>query len=199
MSEQAKYYDPRAELWREHFKAALDYEAYLAGSAAVHADKWRAMATQLPALSPDAAARLQGFRRRLNVLVYSGIWCGDCVRQGPMLAGLAAAVGGELDLRFIDRDHSEVLQDELRLLGALRVPMVVFLTEDFHEVGRFGDRLLTVYRAKCERELGEACSTGLFAPPPAELAGEYEEWIAIFERMLRMVRLAPPLRARYGD
>ena len=66
-------------------------------------------------------------------------------------------------------------------------------------MGRFGDRLLSAYRAKAARELGEACSTGLFAPPIDELLAERSEWLDIFERMLLMLRLAPPLRARYGD
>ncbi len=194
-----KYYDARAGFWREHFERALPYGDYLASGEAIHAEKWRSMAESVPAPDAETRGRLSGHGRRLNVLVYSGIWCGDCVRQGPMLLRLAEAVGDDIDLRFLDRGDSESLQDELRILGALRVPVVVFLTEDFHEVGRFGDRLLTVYRAKCERELGEACSSGIFAPPQAELQGELAEWADIFERMLRMVRLAPPLRARYND
>ncbi len=199
MSHDSLYRDPRAGFWREHFEAALAYDDYLDGSDAIHADKWRALAKQLPTLPEDDRNRLQGHRRRLNLLVYSGIWCGDCVRQGPMLHDLAEATGSQVDLRFLDRDHSEPLQDELRILGATRVPVAVFLTEDFHEIGRFGDRLLTIYRAKFERELGEACSSGLFAPPVAELKAELCEWRDIFERMLIMARLAPPLRARYED
>ena len=35
--------------------------------------------------------------------------------------------------------------------------MVVFLTEDFHEIGRYGDWPLTVYREKAATELGGAC------------------------------------------
>jgi len=102
-------------------------------------------------------------------------------------------------VRVIDRDVSEELKDELRILGAMRVPVVVFLTEEFMEIGRFGDRLLTVYRAKAERELGAACDTGLVAPPQDKLAAEQGEWLDIFERMLLMARLAPGLRQKHGD
>ena len=199
MAEKPKYYDTRAEFWREHFESARAYEDYLAASDPIHADKWREMAKQIPAPDDALRDRLQGHGRRMNVLVYSGIWCGDCVRQGPMLQALVQAAGEVVDLHFFERADSVPLQDELRVLGALRVPVIVFLSEDFHEVGRFGDRLLTVYRAKAERELGQACSTGLFAPPDAELAAELGEWADIFERMLLMLRLSPPLRARYGD
>jgi thiol-disulfide isomerase/thioredoxin len=204
MTEQPKYRDKRASFWKEHFELALPYDEYLEQGDPAHAAKWKNMAAALPALTKEQAARLKDFNRKLNVLVYSGIWCGDCVRQGPMIQAVAesagtAAGGPEIDVRFIERDASEELQDELRVLGALRVPVVVFLSEDFFEVGRFGDRLLTVYRRKAERETGAACDAGLVAPGKEELAAEQAEWIDIFERMLLMLRLAPPLRERYGD
>jgi thiol-disulfide isomerase/thioredoxin len=194
-----KYYDKRSEFWKGFFEQALSYDAYLKSSEADKSAKWSAMAEKVPAVDEQQKQRLSGPPRILNVLVYSGIWCGDCVRQGPMLQRIAEAAGDNVELRLIDRDASEELQDELRILGALRVPVVVFLTEDFHEVGRFGDRLLTVYRAKARNELGAACSTGIVAPPEGELLAEMGEWVDIFERMLTMARLAPPLRERHSD
>lgn len=199
MPEKPKYYDKRSDFWKKHFERGLAYEAYLKSSESDKAARWAAMAKEVPAPDEEQKKRLAGHNRRLNVLVYSGIWCGDCVRQGPMFHHIAEAIGADADLRFVDRDSSEELQEELRVLGALRVPVVVFLTEDFHEIGRFGDRLLTVYRSKARNELGAACSTGLVAPPKDELLAELNEWVDIFERMLLMARLAPPLRARYGD
>jgi thiol-disulfide isomerase/thioredoxin len=199
MTDKPKYYDRRSDFWKGHFESARPYADYLDASPSDKAEKWRSMEEQIPGLTEEQTERLADHHRTLNVLVYSGVWCGDCVRQGPMLREVADAAGDGVDLRFVERDTSEELQDELRILGALRVPVVVFLTEDFHEIGRFGDRLLTVYRAKAERELGPACSTGLVAPPPDELAAEMGEWVDIFERMLLMARLSPPLRERYGD
>lgn len=199
MPDKPKYYDKRADFWRGFFEQARDWDGYLRDFDPVHAEKWFDVATQLPAMSEGEIAQVASFERRLNVLCYSGVWCGDCSRQGPMLKQVAEAAGDNVDLRFIDRDSAEELQDELRVIGALRVPVLVFLSEDFHELGRFGDRLLTVYRAKMERETGEACSTGLVLPSIQELKAERREWIDVFERMLIMLRLAPPLRARYED
>ena len=199
MSGKPKYHDKRSRFWKEHFGHAQAYDAYLEGVEPDKAAKWAAMTKKIPTLNEEQKKRITGHNRRLNILVYSGSWCGDCVRQGPMFHQIAEAVGAEADLRFVERDSSEELQDELRVLGALRVPVVVFITEDFHEIGRFGDRLLTVYRAKARNELGAACSTGLVAPPTDELVAELNEWVDIFERMLLMARLAPSLRARYGD
>lgn len=199
MTDKPKYYDVRADFWREHFERAAPLPTYLQRAEADKAAKWRAMAEKIPALSATQKQRLTGYNRRLNVLVYSGVWCGDCVRQGPLLDEIAAGCGEKVELRFIERDDSPKLRDELRILGALRVPVAVFLSEDFHEVGRFGDRLLTAYRAKAAREIGPACDAGITAPPPEQLAAELNEWVEVFERMLLMLRLAPPLRKRYGD
>ncbi len=198
MSEKPKYYDNRAEFWKSHFEKSKGYDAYLQASPQDKAEKWKAMAAKIPPLTEAQKSRLSGIRRRINILAYSGVWCGDCVRQGPMLKQLAEACA-MADLRWIERDESEALQDELRILGALRVPMVVFLTEDFYEIGRVGVRLLAVYRAKAQRELGAVCDTGLIAPPENQLAAEQAEWLDIFERMLLMARLSPPLRERYND
>jgi hypothetical protein len=135
----------------------------------------------------------------MHVLISSGVWCGDCVRQGPMIHALAEACGPRVQDRWIDRETSAQLQQELRTLGGKRVPVAVFLSEDFFEIGRFGDRMLAAYRAKAARELGPACDAGIVPPPPEQLAAELQEWADIFERMLLMLRLSPQLRARYGD
>jgi len=194
-----KYFDKRSDLWRTAFNEALEYDAYLDTSEAKHAQRWRDRAADVPSLTDEQAARLGGHHRKLNVLVLSGVWCGDCVRQGPMLKAIADAAGSDVTLRVIDREANTELRDELRLVGAMRVPVVLFLTEDFWELGRFGDRGLTVYRQKAEREVGAACATGLIAEPREALAAEQGEWVDNFERMLLMARLSPPLRARHGD
>lgn len=198
--DEMDYHDPRSALWRRCFDAAAEYDTYLANSPQDKADKWRRMEPHIPALTDAQRQRVSGFNRKMNVLVISGVWCGDCVRQVPMMKRIAeAAPGTQTHLRIIDREADLELREELRIVGAMRVPMVVFLSEDFWELGRHGDRSLTAYRAKYARETGAACSTGLFAPPPEELAAEQEEWLAAFELSLLKLRLSPPLRQRYGD
>lgn len=81
-----------------------------------------------------------------------------------MLKKITDAIGPRVHLRIIDRAASEKLQDEPRILGALRVPAVVFLSGDFWEVGRFGDRLLNVYSAKAAREIGRGPNAGVLSP-----------------------------------
>jgi hypothetical protein len=191
------YLDVRQDMWRDQFAKALSYGPYLQAAEEVHAEKWRGMATAI-AVPEDCAAVVRGFTRPLNVLVYSGVWCGDCVRQGPMLE-LIGALNECIDVRFAERSDDSPLGAELRINGAKKVPVAVFLSEDFYELGRFGDRLLNVYRGMAKHLLGASCSTGLVVPPADELTAELREWCDIFERMHIIVRLSPMLRERYGD
>jgi hypothetical protein len=128
----------------------------------------------------------------------SGVWCGDCVRQGPIIKRIVDACEDEVQMRVMDRDSDVKLRDELRILGAMRVPVVVFLTEDFFEVGRFGDRTLATYR-KMASHLVPDREPVVQTPPQDEWTSELSGWVDIFERMLIMARLSPPLRARHGD
>jgi hypothetical protein len=194
-----EYHDPRADLWRSAFTKAVDYETYLHGSPHQHSQRWRDMEPRLPALTADQRGRLTGYHRTLHILVLSGVWCGDCVRQVPMIHQIARAIGDDCRLRIIDREADEKLRDELRIVGAARVPIAVYLTEDFWELLRFGDRSLTAYRAKSRREVGPACSLGILPPPPDELAAEQAEWVDTTERALLMARLSPPLRQKHND
>ncbi|HVB37313.1 MAG TPA: thioredoxin family protein [Vicinamibacterales bacterium] len=194
MPDTAKYFDIRSAFWRSAFDQAADYETYLAQSPAAKADRWRAQMLALPELTVDDRERLTGHDVRLNVLLVSGVWCGDCVRQGPMLRQLAAAAGHEVELRVIDRDADTAVRDELRILGAMRVPVAVFLTDQFLEVGRFGDRMLSTYRRKAVTEVGAACALPNASTPADELAAERGEWLDVVERMLLMVRLSPITR-----
>ena len=192
------YFDLRSELFRRVFRDALAYPGYLATGNVRERAAWARVEAAVPPLPDDAGSRLDPAGRIVNVLCLSGIWCGDCVRSVPIVARLAEAAGPSVALRFVDRDAIPELRDELRVLGAMRVPIVLFLTEDFHEIGRYGDRPLTVYREKAATELGAACPLPGSADGGA-LAAETEEWLDVFERMILMARLAPPLRARHGD
>jgi len=191
------YYDRRSDFWRSHFAMARDYSSYLGGSDAEHAQRWIEFEKRTPRLTDEQLDRLTGYNRRLNVLMYAGVWCGDCARQGPMLRKIVEACGDEVRLRIIEREASEELQDELRIVGALRVPMAVFLTEDWWEVARYGELTLSLYRSRAAREIGRGMDTGSLSPKA--LAVQLNEWVDVFERVLIMLRLSPPLRKRYDD
>ena len=191
------YYDKRSDFWKRYWDMASEYEAYLQKSDPEKVPRWRDSESRIPETTEEQRERLQGYDRELNVLVYSGIWCGDCARQGPLLKKIADACGEKVNIRFIERDASEELQDELRILGALRVPTVVFLSEDFWEVGRYVEGTLSFYRSKAAREIGRGTDSGILSPKAREK--ELAEWVDVFEKSLIMLRLFPLLRKRHGD
>lgn len=197
MTEKNPYHDKRTDFFQAAFGQALPYEQYVSGAEEQHRLKWERFDKSL-ALTPGQREVLSTFRRHMNVLCLSGIWCGDCARQGPMLKHIAEAAPS-IALRFAENRRERELQEELRLNGAEKVPVVVVLSEDFYEIGRFGDRHLSEYRRKAAMELGPACDPGIAQRTPEELQNELQEWLDYFERLQLMLRLAPALRKRYGD
>ena len=190
------YSDIRQEFWRSQFDGANPMDPYLAAGKESHRAKWEAMAERIT-LSDEQRQRAATLVRNMPVLCLSGIWCGDCVRQGPILQAIADASPG-VDLRLAER-VDDPLAEELRINGALKVPVVVLLSEDFFEVARIGDRMLSTYRKKAQRELGPTCEVGLVPPAAEELAVEIDEWLDELERAQWILRLSPLLRQRYGD
>ena len=117
-------------------------------------------------LTSGQQALLAGFTRQMPVLCLAGAWCGDCINQCPVFDHFAR-ITSSIDLRFIDRDARPELRDLLLINGGQRVPVLVFLSEDWFEVSRYGDRTVSLYRRLAAEQLGAACPTGL-VPPPAE-------------------------------
>lgn len=197
MNKPPDYFDLRSPFWRSCFEKASQYDDYLAQSP-VHAARWHDSAAKVPSLTADQLQRLSGHHRSLRVLLLSGIWCGDCVRQGPMIRQIVDACDDDVRLRVIDREEDTKLRDEIRIIGAARVPVAVFLTEDFFEVGRFGDRMLAAYRKMAQSEYADLRYVSGRSPQDF-IASELAEWVDIFERCLLMARLSPLLRRRHGD
>ena len=125
-------------------------------------------------------------------------WCGDCINQCPIFDHFATA-SPAIALRFLDRDALPAVRNALAINGGHRVPMVVFLSEDWHEVSRYGERTLSTYRRMAASQLGPSCPTGLVPPDDSDLGQVNTEWLAEFERAHLILRLSPRLRARYGD
>lgn len=180
----------------EKFEAALDWNGYLATDPD-RASRWREFHEKV-ALDDAQRTLLAGFSRRMNVLCVSGIWCGDCVQQGPLLERIAEA-SPMIDLRWVDRDEHADLSERVKINAGLRVPTVIFMAEDFELLGWFGDRTLTRYRAMAAKALGPACPVPGAPVPPDELAATLQEWLDEFERYQWMLRLSPRLRHRHGD
>lgn len=147
----------------------------------------------------DAQKSLLGsFKRKMPVLVFAGAWCGDCVQQCPIFEHFAEA-SSVLDIRYFDRDANPDLAAELKICGGGRVPVVVFLSEDYQQLGLLGDRTLSKYRQMAKTQLGDACPTGLGPANQELLAAVTQEWLNEFERCQLILRLSPRLRQLHGD
>jgi thiol-disulfide isomerase/thioredoxin len=184
--------------WQTVFDRAQPYHEFLArhGTEA-HRERWRAVYERIR-LTEAQVELLSGFQRRMHLLCLAGTWCGDCAAQGPILQRLAEAAP-QIRLRFADRDEEPVVQDELRLNAGRRIPIVLFLSEDFEECARYGDRSLATYRRMAHERLGPSCPTGILPPGPDVLADVTADWLREFERVSLMLRLSPRLRAAHGD
>ncbi|MCB0352611.1 MAG: thioredoxin family protein [Bdellovibrionales bacterium] len=190
-------FDVHQALFRSAFEAGLEYAAYVATGTPPQQERWE-RAFSASRLTASQKETLSRWTRTMNVLVLSGTWCGDCVRQVPLIARIAEACP-QINLRLIDNQQHPEVANELRVHGASRVPVAVILSEDFFEVSRFGDRTLSHYRSKAARETGVACDAGLVGPAEAELALELSEWLDVFERGQLLLRTSGLLRSRYND
>ena len=195
--DRGKYWDLNQDFFKSKFEQGLDYKSFMDASKEHERSRWQAVYDRLY-LNDDQKKLLNGFTRKMNILCMAGAFCGDCIRQCPIMQRIAEE-SEVIELRFLDRDTNPELPEHLRILGGARVPVVVFLSEDFFEFARFGDRTLSTYRKMASEQIGAPCFTGIVPPPEAELAVLTQEWIDIFERAQLALRLSPMLRERYGD
>ena len=184
--------------WSSVFGESHSYGAFLDRYATPpQRERWDAMHPRIH-LTTAQVEVLQGFKRRLPVLVVAGAWCGDCVNQVPIFDHFAR-IATTIDLRIIDRDARPDVSDALSINGGRRVPSVLFLSEDFAEVARYGERTLANYRKLASDQLGSACPTGIVPPSDALTAAVVQEWLDQFERAHLILRLSPRLREKYAD
>ena len=183
---------------RAKYEAGLPYDDYVATGSSGHQRAWAEFRGHVQTTSSHAEL-FAGFTRRMHVLVVSGTWCGDCVQQVPMLDAIAALRPDLIGLRVLDRDAHMDLAERLVINDGLRVPVVLFLNEEFDFVSMYGDRTLTRYRAIAERQLGASCPLPGAPVPADEIAGTLQDWIDQAERAQLVCRLSTKLRARHGD
>jgi len=185
-----------AEKLKGLYASAETYDSYLANSSA-NAAPWRENDART-SLTQEQQTLLGSFVREMKVLVLSGVWCGDCSAQGPMLAAIALA-SPKIDLRWLDRDANAELAGKLAINAGHRVPTVLFMAEDFEPVSVFGDRTLSRYRSVAARQLGAACDIPGALIPVNEYDETLQEWLGEFERVQLLLRLSVRLRQKHGD
>jgi thiol-disulfide isomerase/thioredoxin len=186
------------QLLAETFAAALPYDGYVRTGTEEQQRRWKQVYDSTH-LTEAQANLLRGFVRKMHVLVVSGIWCGDCVQQCPLLEHIAQANPEKVVLRFVDRDQHKNLSSQLHINAGNRVPVTLFLAEDFELCSIYGERTLHRYRAVALRQLGAACEIAIGPPDKDELGATLQDWLNEFERIQLMLRLSPRLRQLHGD
>jgi thiol-disulfide isomerase/thioredoxin len=187
-----------SQYFTEKFAAALPYDRYLQTGTDEQRRRWTQV-YDAAHLTGEQRRLIAGLGRDMKILITSGIWCGDCVQQCPLLQRIAEANPGRLELRLVDRDQHKDLQQQLRVNAGDRVPVAIFMAEDFEFCSAFGDRTLSRYRALAKKQLGPACPIAIAPPDPDELAATLQDWLDEFERVQLMLRLSARLRQKHGD
>jgi thiol-disulfide isomerase/thioredoxin len=185
-----------AQFLKSKFDAGMTYAEYMKTDPA-KAENWRKVYDQA-ALTDAQRKLIGGFVREMPVLVSSGIWCGDCVQQLPLVERIAEA-NPVIKVRYLDRDEHLDLAEQIKICGGSRVPVVIFMAEDFEPVSIFGDRTLTRYRALAAKQLGASCPLPGAPVPQEELDATLQDWLDEFERVHLLLRLSGRLREKHGD
>ena len=184
--------------WSSVFAESQSYSEFLDRHAnQSQRERWDAMHARFE-LTAAQQSLLITFSRRMPLVCLAGAWCGDCINQCPVFDHFARAAPA-IELRYLDRDAVPAVREELKINGGARVPVVVFLSEDWQEVCRYGERTLSIYRKLAADQLGPSCPTGLVAPADGALATITAEWLAEFEHAHLILRLSPRLRTKHGD
>ncbi|HTV47206.1 MAG TPA: thioredoxin family protein [Phycisphaerae bacterium] len=189
------------------FESALGYARFVPTYGTVeNQQRWNDMYKAV-VLTEQQKQLLAGFHRRMYVLCLAGVWCGDCVNACPIFERFAEA-SPAINLKFVHRpqkfdpsagDPATQLANELSICGGPRVPVLVFISEDWFECERFGERTLATYRKKAANMHSTACPTGLVAPPADILAANVAEWLEHFERVQLMLLTSPRLMKLHGE
>jgi thiol-disulfide isomerase/thioredoxin len=180
------------------FEEGLVYEDFLAQyGSEEQRRRWQAVHGEVRLIDAQKEL-LHGFEREMKVLVSAGTWCGDCVNQCPIFPRFADE-SDNIRIRFFDRDDDSDLAAAISICGAPRVPSVLFLSEDNHVCGRYGDRTLSTYRKMARDQVGSSCPTGLAPPEQSLLQSVTQEWLNEFERIQLMLRTSGRLRQLHGD
>jgi thioredoxin-like negative regulator of GroEL len=182
----------------EKFTVGKTYDDYLKTGTDEQRRRW-AQVYEIANLNNQQRSLVQTFVRDTRILIISGIWCGDCVQQVPLIWRIAEENTPRIHMRIVDRDEHKDLSDQFKICCGNRVPTVLFLAEDYEFCGLAGDRTLSRYREIAKKQLGASCATGINAPEMSEVQNTQQDWLDEIERVQLMLRLSSRLRSKHGD
>lgn len=137
---------------RDQFEAGMTYDQYKAQMTR-NREQFDQNEKDLQ-LSSDDALAFKSLPQRLNVLALAEDWCGDVIANLPIVGRVAEASQGKLNLRVLLRDQQpgEHVMDEHLNKGQYKsIPTVIFLDEQFNELGTWVERPESVTRVREEK------------------------------------------------
>jgi hypothetical protein len=92
-------------------------------------------------LDPAFTQRILSLRANVNWLLIAEHWCGDVSQSIPVIASIAQASQGRINLRIAYRDNNLELMDAHLTDGKSRsIPLLIQLDQDFSVNGTWGPR-----------------------------------------------------------
>ena len=88
----------------------------------------------------EVATTLKALKRPVHVLAIIEDWCGDVRRNAPVLAKLCALNPEKLRLRCVDKETKPEMMVRYLTNAAEAIPVFVFFSETFVEIGNWGPR-----------------------------------------------------------
>jgi hypothetical protein len=96
-------------------------------------------------LTPEILSILEAYHHKVNWLLMSEGWCGDASQIVPVIAKIAAASKGLIDLRIVSSDNNPALMDAHLTpkpsgKGSRSVPKLIQLDSQYNFTGIWGPR-----------------------------------------------------------
>jgi hypothetical protein len=123
-----------------------------------------------------SANDVQAFRdlpRPLNLVALAEDWCGDVVANLPVLGRIAQESNGKINLRVHLRDQepgSQIMDEHLNKGQFKSIPTVIFLDQDFNELGVWVERPDSVTRLREEKRRALYAQHPEWGDPSAPIA-----------------------------
>lgn len=185
-------------LLHQKFMQGHTLEQHIETGNAAQQERWRSVVAKARITSAQATL-VQSFTREMKLLVISGVWCGDCIEQLPLIQKIIDANPSKISMRILERDQHKDLAEMVKINAGDRVPVVLFLAEDFELCAIYGDRPLSRYRRIAEKKVGASCALGAIVPPEDEMAATTQDWLNEIERIQLMLRTSARLREKHQD
>lgn len=135
----AEYYDGHmAKIAAEHLLPEAEQDRYL-NYIELNLHRANRLNTTFKPVA-QLTAMVEGLKQPLRWLIISEYWCGDAAQNVPVLAAIAQASKGKIDLRLVFRDENLELMDAFLTNGTRSIPKLIQLNEAGEVMSTWGPR-----------------------------------------------------------